>query len=211
MRTPQTCCGMFVFHPRTQTDPVRAPWGRMGRSSIFGLLENLRRTPVQQGRPGPFCLIIWARPCLPGQACADGFREDQKRNFVPSAPRGEARGLLVFSGEKQTRRSNFGASGPRFTHLNTRHDARKTPKLAPPGPNSRGSWILAVGGTPTFSHFYAPLYIGAPRVGIAKFFRARETGSESSQTVADAPPASIEDDSHRVSCAACDGAELVTG
>ena len=55
------------------------------------------------------------------------------------------------------------------------------------------------------------MYIGGTRVEIAKFFRARETGSESSQIVADAPPGSIEDDSRRVSRAACDGAELLTG
>ena len=55
------------------------------------------------------------------------------------------------------------------------------------------------------------MYIGGTRVESAKLSRAREPGPESTQIVADAPPASIEDDSRRVSRAACDGAELLTG
>ena len=127
----------------------------MERSSIFGLLEKLWRTPVQEGRPGPLCWMIRARLCLPGQACAKAFREDQKWNFVPSAPRGEARGLLVFSGEKQTRRSNFGASRRRFTHLNTRHDARQDPDMALPAAISRDFWILVVRRDPLFAQLFA--------------------------------------------------------
>ena len=82
-------------------------------------------------------------------------------NFVRIAPLDQVTALLVFSGEKQTRRSKFGASGPRLTHLNTRHDVRQYPNLALPGRISRDSWIWVVAGTPTFSHFHPRLYIGA--------------------------------------------------
>ena len=78
-----------------------------------------------------------------------------------------ARGLLVFSGEKQTRRSNFGPSGPRFTHLNTRHDDRQARKLAPPGPISQDFWILALGGTPPFHTFFADFRLARRTVQIA--------------------------------------------
>ena len=54
------------------------------------------------------------------------------------------------------------------------------------------------------------MYIGGTRVESAKLSRAREPGPESTQIVADAPPASIEDDSRTVSRAACDGAGLGT-
>ena len=139
----------------------------------------------RKAEPGPNYPAKWAQLCLPAQVCAKGFREDQKWNFVPSAPRGEARGLLVFSGEKQTRRSNFGASGPRFTHPNTRHDARQAPDMALPAPISRDSWILAFWGTPLFPTFWrssatsaAPLRMPPERGAREKVFRSDPDASD---------------------------------
>ena len=100
-----------------------------------------------------FCWIIWAQLFRPGEVCAKGFCEGRKGNFVLSAPGTKQTGLLVFSDAKHTRRSNVGACGPRFTDLNTRHDARQAQNRSPPG---RFSWVFGVSvvfGDPTFSYF----------------------------------------------------------
>ena len=135
-----------------------------------------------------FFWIIWAQLCRPGEVCPKGFLEGTRGNFVLSAPGKQLTGLLVFSDEKHTCHSNFGACGPRFTTLNTRHDARQAQNRSPPGRFPQNLKTRVFQFSQKSAKVLPPLYMRAAPLQMPPELFAREPRNKTHHCPPVAPP-----------------------